>query len=128
MSGKSTPSVQTSEHASFTALPPKVLSEEQQFIAKVTSLPKETTIDVPDQGKSVKAKQIPSNNATVCASEIPITKQRFQNNDDDDHFTGGLLHDEKGSLLARLQLNLLLSQQTAQCNQSSNQQQKQMIC
>lgn len=129
-----TESIQKREHASFTTQPPKVLAKEQDFITRLTTLPhkesKTAANHVPDAYEPAQTKKpIPSNNATVCASEIPITKKHFQNNDDDDHFTGGLFCDDnRGSLLARLQLNLLLSQQTAQCNQSSNHQQQQMTC
>ena len=137
MSGKLEPTVFAENHVSFTTTPPKVLVNEQKS-NMVTTLPEKhsesaanhvpqaTLRNEPLQTK----KEIPSNNATVCASEIPITKKNFQNNEDDDHYSGGLFHDDnRGSLLARLQLNLLLSQQTVQCNQSSNNhQQQQMTC
>ena len=127
------PTVLAAQHSSFNTTPPKVLVGKQKsnIVTTLKEKPSESAYNpVPSivlRDEQTK-KPIPANVATVCSSEIPV-QQRYQNNEDDDHFTGGLFHDDQqGSLLARLQLNLLLSQQTAQCHPSNDNQPQQITC
>lgn len=131
-------SLNIAAHNSFTnTLTPSVFKDHQIFINKLTEFPETSSVTEqfnPTQTEPVKdeSKQNITNNLASCASEfIPQINCKKDNDDDNNNNKTKMIEvsaDQNNSVLARLELGLLLAEMKSQVKETCNEKMNEPIC